>query len=76
MPIYIDRGISHLEKEVVVIQGQYNFIKNRSCQPDFISSFDRITKLVDENTWDLVYLDFSKALVKYLMILLQEHEKV
>uniref|UniRef100_A0A670IIX0 Reverse transcriptase domain-containing protein n=1 Tax=Podarcis muralis TaxID=64176 RepID=A0A670IIX0_PODMU len=55
----------HLERNAVITNSQHGFLKNKSCQTNLISFFDRITSLVDEgNTVDVAYLDFSKAFDK------------
>uniref|UniRef100_A0A670HPH4 Gypsy retrotransposon integrase-like protein 1 n=1 Tax=Podarcis muralis TaxID=64176 RepID=A0A670HPH4_PODMU len=55
----------HLERNVVITNSQHGFLKNKSCQTNLISFFDRITTLVDEgNAVDVAYLDFSKAFDK------------
>uniref|UniRef100_A0A670J7Z7 Reverse transcriptase domain-containing protein n=1 Tax=Podarcis muralis TaxID=64176 RepID=A0A670J7Z7_PODMU len=55
----------HLERNAVITNSQHGFLKNKSCQTNLISFFDRITSLVDEgNAVDVVYLDFSKAFDK------------
>uniref|UniRef100_A0A670HT18 Reverse transcriptase domain-containing protein n=1 Tax=Podarcis muralis TaxID=64176 RepID=A0A670HT18_PODMU len=55
----------HLERNTVITNSQHGFLKNKSCQTNLISFFDRITSLVDEgNAVDVAYLDFSKAFDK------------
>uniref|UniRef100_UPI00109F2E4C uncharacterized protein LOC114596483 n=1 Tax=Podarcis muralis TaxID=64176 RepID=UPI00109F2E4C len=55
----------HLERNAVITNSQHGFLKNKSCQTNLISFFDRITSLVDEgNAVDVAYLDFSKAFDK------------
>uniref|UniRef100_A0A670IJS6 Reverse transcriptase domain-containing protein n=1 Tax=Podarcis muralis TaxID=64176 RepID=A0A670IJS6_PODMU len=57
----------HLERNAVITNSQHGFLKNKSCQTNLISFFDRITSLVDEgNAVDVAYLDFSKAFDKVL----------
>uniref|UniRef100_A0A670K9H8 Reverse transcriptase domain-containing protein n=1 Tax=Podarcis muralis TaxID=64176 RepID=A0A670K9H8_PODMU len=55
----------HLERNAVITNSQHGFLKNKSCQTNLLSFFDRITTLVDEgNAVDVAYLDFSKAFDK------------
>uniref|UniRef100_A0A2D4KL59 Reverse transcriptase domain-containing protein n=1 Tax=Micrurus paraensis TaxID=1970185 RepID=A0A2D4KL59_9SAUR len=55
----------HLETSKVITSSQHGFVKNRSCQTNLISFFNIVTKLVDQqNTVDIIYLDFSKAFDK------------
>ena len=46
-------------------KSQHGFLRNKSCQTNLISFFERVTSLVDAgNAVDIVYLDFSKAFDK------------
>ena len=55
----------HLENNAVITRSQHGFVKNKSCQTNLISFFDRVTSLVDcGNAVDIIYLDFSKAFDK------------
>ncbi|XP_067329304.1 DNA-3-methyladenine glycosylase-like isoform X1 [Anolis sagrei] len=55
----------HLETNAVIANSQHGFIKNKSCQTNLISFFDRATSWVDAgNAVDVAYLDFSKAFDK------------
>uniref|UniRef100_A0A803TCK4 Reverse transcriptase domain-containing protein n=1 Tax=Anolis carolinensis TaxID=28377 RepID=A0A803TCK4_ANOCA len=46
-------------------KSQHGFTKNKSCQTNLISFFDRVTSWVDTgNAMDVAYLDFSKAFDK------------
>uniref|UniRef100_A0A803TJS6 Reverse transcriptase domain-containing protein n=1 Tax=Anolis carolinensis TaxID=28377 RepID=A0A803TJS6_ANOCA len=55
----------HLETNAVIAKSQHGFTKNKSCQTNLISFFNRVTSWVDTgNTVDVVYLDFSKAFNK------------
>ena len=58
--------LSTLNRHVQVNQGirpsQHGFMKGRSCLTNLISSYDLVTRLVDEGkAVDVIYLDFSKA---------------
>ena len=47
------------------MRSQHGCVKNKSCQMNLISFFDRGTSLVDcGDAVDVVYLDFSKAFDK------------
>uniref|UniRef100_A0A803T918 Reverse transcriptase domain-containing protein n=1 Tax=Anolis carolinensis TaxID=28377 RepID=A0A803T918_ANOCA len=55
----------HLETNAVIANSQHGFTKNKSCQTNLISFFDRVTSWVDSgNAVDVAYLDFSKAFDK------------
>ena len=55
----------HLEENVVLNKSQHGFLRDKSCQTNLFSFFDRVTSLVDAgNAVDIVYLDFSKAFDK------------
>ena len=46
-------------------KSQHGFHRDKSCQTNLISFFDRVTSLVDPgNVVDIVYLDFSEAFHK------------
>ncbi|KAK4811295.1 hypothetical protein QYF61_023347 [Mycteria americana] len=58
--------LSALNRHVQANQGirpsQHGFRKGRSCLTNLISSYDKVTRLVDEGkAVDVIYLDFSKA---------------
>ena len=55
----------HLMDNVVLNKSQHGFLRNKSCQTNLISFFERVTSLVDAgNVVDIVYLDFSTAFDK------------
>ena len=55
----------HLENNAVLTRRQHGFVKNKSCQTNWISFFDKVTSQIDRgNAIDVVYLDFSKAFDK------------
>uniref|UniRef100_A0A803T7N4 Reverse transcriptase domain-containing protein n=1 Tax=Anolis carolinensis TaxID=28377 RepID=A0A803T7N4_ANOCA len=55
----------NLETDAVIANSQHGFTKNKSCQTNLISFFDRVTSWVDTgNAVDVAYLDFSKAFDK------------
>ena len=55
----------HLEENVVRNKSQHRFLRDKSCQTNLISLFDRVTSLVDAgNAVDIVYHDFIKAFDK------------
>ena len=52
----------HIWDNQVIRASQHGFIKGRSCLPNLISFYDKVTCLVDEGkAVDVIYLDFSKA---------------
>ncbi|KAK4817096.1 hypothetical protein QYF61_027927 [Mycteria americana] len=52
----------HVQDNQVIRPSQHGFMKGRSCLPNLISFYDKVTHLVDEGkAVDVVYLDFSKA---------------
>ena len=41
-------------------KSQHGFLRDKSCQTNLISFFERVTSLVDAgNVMDIVYLDFK-----------------
>ncbi|PKU45340.1 rna-directed dna polymerase from mobile element jockey-like [Limosa lapponica baueri] len=56
-------AIMWLVKDAQVIRPSWHgFMRGRSCLTNLISSYDKVTRLVDEGkAMDVVYLDFSKA---------------
>uniref|UniRef100_A0A803SZG5 Reverse transcriptase domain-containing protein n=1 Tax=Anolis carolinensis TaxID=28377 RepID=A0A803SZG5_ANOCA len=54
-----------LETNAVIANSQHGFTKNKSCQMNLISFFEKVTSWVDAvNAVDVAYLDFSKAFDK------------
>ena len=54
----------HLEKNVLT-NAQHGFRKGRSCQTNLIDFLQQMTKWIDEQrSFDIIYLDFSKAFDK------------
>ncbi|GAB0179960.1 mitochondrial enolase superfamily member 1 [Grus japonensis] len=52
----------HVQDNQVIRPSQHGFMKGRSCLTNLISSYDKVTRLVDEGkAVDVVYLDVSKA---------------
>ncbi|KAK4817083.1 LOW QUALITY PROTEIN: hypothetical protein QYF61_027914 [Mycteria americana] len=52
----------HMQDNQVIRPSQHGFMKGRSCLPDLISFYDKVTCLVDEGkAVGIVYLDFSTA---------------
>ena len=52
----------HVRDNREIRPSQHGFTKGRSCLTNLISSYDLVTRLVDEGmAVDVVYLDFSKA---------------
>ena len=46
-------------------KSQHGFLRDKSCQTNLISFFNKVTSLVDAgNAVGIVYLDFSKAFDK------------
>ena len=55
----------HLENHAAITRSQHVFVKNKSCQTNLISFFDRVTSPMDKgNAVDIIFLDFSKAFGK------------
>uniref|UniRef100_A0A803T1G7 Reverse transcriptase domain-containing protein n=1 Tax=Anolis carolinensis TaxID=28377 RepID=A0A803T1G7_ANOCA len=53
------------QTNAAIANSQHGFTKNKSCQTNLISFFDRVTSWVDTgNAVDVAYLDFSKAFNK------------
>lgn len=52
----------HLDNNQVIKNSQHEFVKNKLCQTNLISFFDRVTGLVDNRELgDVMYLDLSEA---------------
>jgi len=52
----------HIPDTQVIIPTQHGFMKSRSYLTNLISSYDKVTHLVDEGkVMNVVYLDFSKG---------------
>lgn len=52
----------HLDNNQVIKNSQHEFVKNKLCQTNLISFFDRVTGLVDSRELeDVMYLDLSEA---------------
>jgi len=52
----------HVKDNQGIRPRQHGFMKGRSCLTNLISSYDQVTRLVDEGkAVDVVYLDFNKA---------------
>ncbi|CAM5176216.1 unnamed protein product [Eretmochelys imbricata] len=52
----------HREDNQAISNTRHGFVKNKSCQTNLRSFFDRVTSLVDRGeAVDVVYLDLSKA---------------
>lgn len=52
----------HLEKHDLIRKTQHGFIKGRSCLTILLSFYSRVYEAIDEGgSYDIVYLDFSKA---------------
>lgn len=46
---------------------QHRFVKNKLCQPNLISFFDRLNGFVDKGeAADVIYLDFSRVFATVL----------
>uniref|UniRef100_A0A803TJV1 Reverse transcriptase domain-containing protein n=1 Tax=Anolis carolinensis TaxID=28377 RepID=A0A803TJV1_ANOCA len=55
----------YLETNAVIANSQHGLTKNKTCQTNLISFFDRVKSWVDTgNAVDVAYLDFSKAFDK------------
>lgn len=52
----------HLQDDKVIKISQHRFVKNKLCQPNLISFFDRLNGFVDKGeAADVIYLDFSRV---------------
>ena len=60
--LYQDAIIGHLIEFNLLYKYQHAFIRKRSCTTQLIEALDNWTKLLeDEETVDVIYLDFAKA---------------
>ena len=60
--IILSEITEHVRENGGIRPSQHGFMKGRSCLANLISSYDKVTHLVDEGkAVDTVYLDFSKA---------------
>lgn len=52
----------HLDNNKVIKNSQHEFVKNKLCQTNLISFFDKVTGLVDNReVGDVMYLDLTEA---------------
>ncbi|KAK4815480.1 hypothetical protein QYF61_003016, partial [Mycteria americana] len=55
-------GKDHTKANGIIRHSQHGFIKGKSCLTNWISLYDKVTRLVDEGkAMDVVFLDFSQA---------------
>ncbi|PKU44746.1 rna-directed dna polymerase from mobile element jockey-like [Limosa lapponica baueri] len=60
--IILSAIMQRMKEAQVIGPSQHGFLRGRSCLTNLISSYDKVTRLVDEGkAVDVVYLDFSKA---------------
>ena len=51
--------MQHVQDNQAIRPSQHGFMNGRSCLTQLISSYDKVTRLVDEGkAVDVVYLDF------------------
>jgi len=52
----------HLKNNAIIRHSQHGCTKGNSCLTNLISSYNKVTRLVDESkVVDVVFLDFSKV---------------
>ena len=52
----------HLEQNKLIVNEQYGFVRDRSCNTQLLDITECWTKWLDEEiSWDCIYLDFAKA---------------
>jgi len=52
----------HFENNAIIRHSQHGFTKGKSCLPNLISFYDKVTHLADEGkAVDVLFLDFSRA---------------
>lgn len=57
----------HLQDDKVIKISQHRFVKNKLCQPNLISFFDRLNGFVHKGeAADVIYLDFSRVFATVL----------
>ena len=55
----------HLDKHKLINESQHGFTKGKSCLTNLLSFYKRVYEAADDdNSYDIVYLDFSKAFDK------------
>jgi len=60
-----DHIVEHLNKYSLIKSSQHGFTKGKSCLTNLLEFFETVTKEVDQdNSVDLIYLDFAKAFDK------------
>lgn len=54
--------IDHLDKQGLIRNCQYYFVKGRPCLTNLFEFFEELTKCID--VVDVIYMDFNKAFDK------------
>eukprot|EP00061_Rhincodon_typus_P006699 g27627.t1 len=64
-----DRIYMYLERQGVIRDSQRGFVRGKSCLTNLIEFFEEVTKRTDEGRMvDVIYMNFSKAFNKLLMV--------
>ena len=61
-----DKTVAFLESNNIVKDSQHGFRNKRSCLTNLLDFFHHVYNLFDEQTVDIIYLDFQKAFDKVL----------
>ncbi len=63
--IITDTIRDHLDRYSLIHDSQHGFIKGKSCLTNLLSCYNRVYEAADnDESFDVVYLDFSKAFDK------------
>ena len=67
--IIVAKNRDHAGRNHIIPEEQHGFVSGRSTITNLLTSMDKWTRAIDQGeSMDIVYLDYAKALARYLMI--------